>query len=78
MKVLDAVLFQLPVGPKATEVICRTDTAGCSHEFLDAARSRRAHFVCGHSLTTTLAKVVVEVPNKRWQTTISAAGTEER
>src|SRR5579863_3573920 len=40
VKVLDAALFQLPKDPKTTEVICRTDTAGCSHEFLDAVRTR--------------------------------------
>lgn len=44
VKVLDQALFQLPKDPKTTEVICRTDTAGCSHEFLDAARIRGALF----------------------------------
>jgi hypothetical protein len=78
VKVLDAALFQLPVDPKATEVICRTDTAGCSHDFLDAARTRGVIFICGHSLTTELAKVVLEVPKTRWRTTVSADGTEER
>jgi hypothetical protein len=78
VKVLDASLFQLPKDPKATEVICRTDTAGCSHDFLDAARTRGVIYICGHSLTTELAKVILEVPKSRWQTTISADGTEER
>jgi Transposase DDE domain group 1 len=78
VKVLDAALFQLPVDPKATEVICRTDTAGCSHDFLDAARTRGVIFICGHSLTTELAKVILEVPKTRWRTTVSADGTEER
>ena len=78
VKVLDAALFQLPKDPKTTEVICRTDTAGCSHEFLEAARTRGVFFVCGHSLTTELAKVIVSVEKSRWQSTISADGTEER
>lgn len=78
VKVLDQALFQLPVDPKSTEVICRTDTAGCSHEFLDACRAREVFFVCGHSLTTELAKVIVCIEKNRWQTTISADGTEER
>jgi hypothetical protein len=78
VKVLDAALFQLPKDPKATEVICRTDTAGCSHDFLDAARTRGVLFICGHALTAELAKVILEIPNSRWQTTISADGTEER
>ena len=78
VKVLDQALFQLPVDPKATEVIVRTDPAGCSHDFLEAARTRGANFVSGHSLTTELAKVILSVPKNRWQTTISADGTEER
>ncbi len=78
VKVLDDALFQLPVDPKTTEVICRTDTAGCSHDFLDAARTRGVLFVCGHRLTTELAKVVLSISKNRWQTTISADGAEER
>src|SRR5438876_7749889 len=38
--VLDASLGQLPVDPTREEVIVRTDTAGCSHRFLDACRDR--------------------------------------
>jgi hypothetical protein len=78
VKVLDAALFQLPVDPTATEVIVRTDTAGCSHGFLDAARARGVIFICGHSLTAELAKVIVEIEEGRWQSTISADGNEER
>jgi hypothetical protein len=78
VKVLDGALFQLPKDPKTIEVICRTDTAGCSHDFLDACRARGVIFVCGHALTTELAKVILEVPKNRWQRTISADGTEER
>lgn len=78
IKVLDDALFQLPVDPKATEVIVRTDTAGCSHDFVDAARTRGVNVICGHSLTTELAKVILGIPKNRWQTTISADGTDER
>jgi hypothetical protein len=35
-------------------------------------------FICGRALTSELAKVILEIPNSRWQTTISADGTEER
>jgi len=78
VKVLDQALFQLPVDPKETEVICRTDTAGCSHDFIDACRARGVIFICGHSLTAEVAKVIVEIEKPHWQTTISADGTEER
>lgn len=78
VKVLDQALFQLPVDPLTTEVMCRTDTAGCSHDFLEAARTRGVLFVCGHPLTTELAKVILGIEKNRWQSTISADGTEER
>jgi hypothetical protein len=78
VKVLDAALFQVPKDPKTTEVIVRTDTAGCSHDFLEAARTRGVLFICGHALTAELAKVIVGIEKSRWQTTISADGTEER
>jgi len=76
--VLDQALFQLPVDPKKTEVIVRTDAAGCSHAFLEACTERKVRFCCGKNLTAELAKVVVSVPKRRWRTTISADGTEER
>lgn len=76
--VLDAALFQLPVDPTEVEVIARADSAGCSHGFLDACRDRHVRFVVGHPLTAKIAQAIVAVPQKRWQTAISADGSEER
>lgn len=76
--VLDAALFQLPVDPMKTEVIVRTDAAGCSHAFVEVCTERGVRFCCGKNLTAELAKVVVSVPTRRWRTTISADGAEER
>ncbi len=76
--VLDAALAQLPVDPTETEVIARADTAGCSHEFLDACRARQVRFVVGHPLTQDVANVLVNVPKQRWQNAISADGLDER
>jgi len=76
--VLEAALAQLPVDPATTEVMVRTDAAGCSHAFLDACRERRVLFVSGHSLTADLARVILDVPEKCWQQAISADGTDER
>lgn len=76
--VLDASLFQLPIDPKTTEVIVRTDSAGLSHEFLDACRERGVRYVVGHALTAEIARVVVAAPESRWISAISADGTEER
>jgi hypothetical protein len=76
--VLDAALFQLPVDPRDAEVMVRTDAAGCSHAFVDACTERGVLFFCGRNLTTELAKVLPEIPQRRWKTTISADGSEER
>jgi hypothetical protein len=76
--VLDQALAQLPVDPKTTEVICRTDSAGCSHEFLDACKERQVIFCCGHNLTAELATVILSVGKTRWRTTVSSDGTDER
>ena len=78
INVLDAALHQLPVDPHATEVIARTDTAGCSHGFLDACRERGVRFVVGHNLTAEIAAVVLEVPERHWVPAITADGTYER
>ena len=78
VEVLDQALFQLPVDPKVTEVIVRTDSAGLSHEFVDACTERGVIFICGHRLTTTLATVIMGVAGSRWQPTVSPDGTEER
>jgi len=76
--VLDASLFQLPVDPHTQEVIVRTDSAATSHEFLSACRARACRFVVGHALTAQIAAVVVQVPESRWISAISADGQDER
>lgn len=76
--VLDDALFQLPVDPADAEVIVRADSAGCSHDFLDACRQRGVRFVVGHRLTADIAQVLVDTPDQDWHTAISADGTDER
>ena len=76
--VLDDALAQLPVDPKRSEVIARTDTAGCSHTFTEACRERNVRFVVGHKLSADVAAVVTNVPKNRWHRAISADGVEER
>ncbi len=61
-----------------SEVIARTDWAGASHGFVDACRERGVRFVVGHRLSAELARLVVDLPQKRWMSTISADGTQER
>jgi DDE family transposase len=76
--VLDAALAQLPVDPRTQEVIVRADSAGLSHELLEACQKRGVRFVVGHDLRVEVARVVVKVPRSRWIPAISADGTDER
>lgn len=76
--VLGAALAQLPVDPRTKEVIVRTDSAACSHEFLRACRERGVRFVVGHALGAEIAQAVVNAPRSRWIAAVSADGLEER
>jgi hypothetical protein len=78
IRVLDDALAQLPVDPERVEVIVRTDSAGCSHDFLDACGDRHVRFVTGHALTADIAKVLVELPGSAWQPAITADGSDWR
>jgi hypothetical protein len=76
--VLDAALAQIPVDPNRSEVTVRTDSAGCSHHFVDACRERNVQFSLGHRLTAEIAKVAVTVPRRAWVPAITADGSEIR
>lgn len=77
IEILDAALAQLPLDPATDEVMVRTDSAGCSHGFLDACRSRAVIFFTGHNLTAAMAAAIAKIPARRWVCAISADGTEE-
>jgi hypothetical protein len=76
--VLDDALEQLPVDPETSQVIARADTAGCSHEFLDACRARGVRFVVGHPLSDQIAQTLVALPARRWSPALTADGSDER
>lgn len=81
--VLDQALSQLPVWdddrPKAgVEIVARADSAGCSHDFVDACRQRRIRFSVGFALKAEVAKVLVTVPEPDWIPAVSSDGTEQR
>jgi len=76
--VLDAALAQLPVDPVESEVIVRSDAAGLSHEFIDAARARGVRFCVGHRLMADLAAVVTNLAESAWVPSLSSDGTTER
>jgi hypothetical protein len=77
VEILDAALAQLPVDPRQKEMIVRADTAGCSHEFLDAASERGVFFFVGHRLDAAMVQAIGKVPESAWIGAISADGTED-
>ena len=78
VEVLDASLTQLPVSPADHEVIARSDSAGCSHDFLNACRERMVRFCVGHPLTEAMALAVTRVSGRQWIPAVTADGTDLR
>ena len=78
VEVLDAALVQLPVDPHDRQVIARTDSAGLTHGFIDACRARGVRFAVGHDLTEPVRTACLSVPKRRWQSAITADGSDER
>jgi hypothetical protein len=76
--VLEASLAQLPVRPEGKEIIVRSDSAGCSHDFLDACQARNVRFCVGHALTETMAQAVISLPPRAWTPATTADGSDLR
>jgi hypothetical protein len=76
--VLDAALAQLPVDPEANEVTARCDSAGQSHDFVDACRERHVRFIVGARLKEKIRQALWVVPKQRWVPAVSSDGSEER
>ena len=76
--VLDMALQQLPVDPESKQVIVRSDSAGHSHEFVDACGDRHVRFIVGAPLVEGLQLALWNLSPSRWVPAISADGMEER
>lgn len=82
--VLDAALAQLPVTTRAADpeagewMLVRGDSAACSHEFLDACRSRGVEFSVGFTLTADVRSAVLSVPERAWVEAIGQDPAEIR
>lgn len=82
--VLDDALDQLPVKTKAADpahgewMLARSDSAGCSHEFIDALRSRGIEFSVGFTLTEDVRDAVLDLPERAWREAIGQDPVEIR
>lgn len=72
VSVLDLALEQLPVKPRGTDpvngvaMLARADSAGASHDFLDALRRYGIEFSVGFDITEAVRLAILDVPADAW------------
>ena len=78
--VLDLALAQLPVACLGADaeagvaMLARADSAGASHEFLDALRARGIEFSVGLPVTEAVRLAILALPKRAWVAAIDADG----
>jgi hypothetical protein len=78
VELLGMALTQLPVDPRAVEIVARADSAALTHGFIDACRAANVRFSVGHDLTEPIRRACLAVPERRWVPAITADGTDIR
>lgn len=82
--VLDQALEQLPVKTKTQDpehgewMLARSDSAGCTHEFLDALRARAIEFSVGFTMTEDVREAILDLPKRAWVEAITQDPAEIR
>ena len=67
--VLELALAQLPVepsGPDGVALLVRCDSAGASHQFIDALRERGIEFSVGYFVNDEVRTAIGQLPKKAW------------
>jgi hypothetical protein len=73
---LDAGLAQLPTRQVAEPILVRVDSAGATHEFVDAVRERELRFSIGFDLTAAVRETILALPDKAWTPAIGQDGEQ--
>lgn len=74
--VLDAALAQLPVKTRKADpdngewMLARADSAGCTHDFIDALRERGIEFSVGFPMDEPVREAVLALPEGQWRPAI--------
>ena len=77
---LDDALAQLPVATRAADphggqaMLARSDSAGCSHAFVNALRERGVEFSIGFPLTEEIRVAILSLRNRHWTEAIDQSG----
>src|SRR5712692_8521744 len=72
IEVLDLALAQLPVAPRGIDpingvaMLARADSAGCTHEFLNALRRYGIEYSVGFDVTENVQLAILDVPAHTW------------
>jgi hypothetical protein len=74
VRVLELALAQLPQQDLDRPVLVRTDTGGCSHEFIAACRETDIRYSVGYELDDRVRQAVVTVKESRWIEAIEPDG----
>ena len=74
--VLDAGLAQLPTRDSVEPILVRSDSAGATHELVDAVRQRELRFSIGFDLTAAVRAAILALPQKAWTAAVDQDGGE--
>jgi Transposase DDE domain group 1 len=74
--VLDAGLAQLPTRESVEPILVRSDSAGATHELVDAVRQRGLRFSIGFDLTAPVRETILALPEKAWTPALDQDGEE--
>src|SRR5437879_8350322 len=72
IEVLERALAQLPVAPRGIDpingvaMLARADSAGCTHEFLNALRRYGIEYSVGFDVTENVQLAILDVPPGAW------------
>jgi len=78
IEVLDLALAQLPVAPlgldpeRGVAMLARTDSAGATHQFVDALVERGIEFSIGFEMREAVRLAILALPKKAWTEAITA------
>jgi len=71
---LEAALAQLPEGAAGRGALVRCDSAGATHDFLDAVVARGLSFSVGCDLTERVRAALLALPESAWLPALDASG----
>lgn len=74
--VLDAGLAQLRTRESVEPILVRSESAGATHELVDAVRQRGLRFSIGFDLTAPVRETILALPEKAWTSALDQDGEE--